>query len=115
MFLTHRNQICEKTGSEATEKAYSTKTKGSWGEGHRDHAVLSQGHRDSLAGPVLPSQEGRREETIKGEVISHHPHGKREKKILNISGHGKLGRVLQDTKQTEKKRKKQAKKNKKHL
>lgn len=88
MFLTHRNQICEKTGSEATEKAYSTKTKGSWGEGHRDHAVLSQGHRDSLAGPVFPSQEGRREETIKGEVISHHPHGKKEKKILNCLGMG---------------------------
>lgn len=42
----------------------------------------------AVAGPVLPSQEGRRDEIIKGEVISHHPHGKREKKKLNCLGTG---------------------------
>lgn len=42
----------------------------------------------AVAGPVLPSQKGRRGETIKGEVISYHTHGKVGKKKLNCLGMG---------------------------
>lgn len=40
----------------------------------------------AVSGPVLPSQEGRREEIVMGEAISFDPHRKREKKKLDYLG-----------------------------
>lgn len=58
--------------------------------------------RPLLAGePVLPSHEGRREETITGERISSHPRGYWAMKRLSCSGMGNQA-VIQDTKQTKK-------------